>query len=86
MKSFETSATVEDQGRVQVTGVPFAAGTQVEVTISPKVRPGGTSPESDGETLAAARARMQELFRTIKGFRLAPKIPREELYERRSLH
>jgi hypothetical protein len=38
MNSYETSATVEDQGRVQVVGVPFAAGTQVEVTISPKRR------------------------------------------------
>jgi hypothetical protein len=36
MNIFETSATVEDQGRVQVVGVPFAKGTQVEVTISPK--------------------------------------------------
>jgi len=36
MNSYETSATVEDQGRVQVVGVPFAAGTQVQVTISPK--------------------------------------------------
>jgi hypothetical protein len=36
MNTYETSATVEDQGRVQVVGVPFAAGTQVEVTISPK--------------------------------------------------
>jgi hypothetical protein len=34
-KTFETSATVEDQGRVQVAGVPFAAGTRVEVVISP---------------------------------------------------
>jgi hypothetical protein len=38
MNTYETSATVEDQGRVQVVGVPFAAGTQVEVSISPKRR------------------------------------------------
>jgi hypothetical protein len=36
MNTYETSATVEEQGRVQVVGVPFAAGTQVQVTISPK--------------------------------------------------
>jgi hypothetical protein len=36
MKAYETSATVEDEGRVQVVGVPFAAGTQVQVMISPK--------------------------------------------------
>ena len=36
MNTYETSATVEDQGRVEVVGVPFAAGTQVQVTISPR--------------------------------------------------
>lgn len=40
---------------------------------------------TDDQRLAAARARMQELFRSVRGFRLAPKIPREELYERGSL-
>ena len=34
---------------------------------------------------AAAQARMRELFRTVIGFRLAPAIPREKLYERGSL-
>lgn len=36
MKSFETSTTVEPQGDIHVAGVPFAPGTEVEVTISPK--------------------------------------------------
>lgn len=36
MKSFETSTTVEPQGDIRVIGVPFAPGTEVEVTISPK--------------------------------------------------
>lgn len=40
---------------------------------------------ADEQALIAARRRMQELFSTIKGFRLSPKIPREELYERGSL-
>ena len=35
--------------------------------------------------LTAARARMAELFRTVKGFRQSPRIPREELYERGSI-
>ena len=39
MSAFETSATVQERGRVQVAGVPFAPGTEVEVTISPKRRP-----------------------------------------------
>jgi hypothetical protein len=40
------------------------------------------SASGNGDALAAARARMQELFRTVHGFRLTPRIPREELYER----
>ena len=39
MKAYETSTTVGDQGQVRVNGVPFAPGTEVEVTISPKRRP-----------------------------------------------
>lgn len=35
MSSFETTATVENLGEVRVAGVPFAAGTEVEVKISP---------------------------------------------------
>ena len=41
--------------------------------------------EQDEAKLAAARTRMAELFRTVRGFRMAPAIPREELYERGSL-
>ena len=40
-----------------------------------------TSTEN-GDHVAAARLRMQELFRTIRGFPVTVKIPREELYER----
>jgi hypothetical protein len=40
--------------------------------------------KQDDARLASARARMRELFRTVKGFCLAPKIAREELYERGS--
>jgi hypothetical protein len=29
---------VEDQGQLHVAGVPFAPGTEVQVTISPKMR------------------------------------------------
>jgi hypothetical protein len=81
MNTYETSATVEDQGRVQVVGVPFAAGTKVQITISAKGLDVETTPLGD-ETLTAARDRVRELFRTIKGFRNSPRIPREELYER----
>jgi hypothetical protein len=86
MTTYETSAMVEAEGEVRVVGVPFAPGTEVEVTISPRVRSNQASTHADDEALSAARARMRELFRAIKGFRMEPKIPREELYERGSLH
>jgi hypothetical protein len=85
MSTYETSATVQAHGQVHVVGVPFAPGTEVEVTITPKERPGDELTPSDDTALAASRDRMRELFRTIKGFRNSPRIPREELYERGSL-
>jgi hypothetical protein len=85
MKTFETSATVEDQGQIRLAGVPFAPGTEVEITISPKVRSEDEVTNPDDEALAGSRERMRELFRTIKGFRMSPRIPREELYERARL-
>jgi hypothetical protein len=52
MSTFETFATVGEEGRVLVAGVPFAPGTEVEITISPKIRSdeglphgGGAGPE-----------------------------------------
>ena len=35
MNTYETTATVEEQGQVRVAGVPFAPGTEVEITIKP---------------------------------------------------
>lgn len=85
MKAYETSATVGGQGEVRVGGVPFAPGTEVEVTVRPLVRSDDVPTGGDDQALAAARARMQELFRTIKGFRMSPRFSREELYDRRVL-
>jgi hypothetical protein len=36
MRGYETQATVQGHGEVHVAGVPFAAGTEVEVMISPR--------------------------------------------------
>lgn len=85
MNIFETSATVEEQGRVHLAGVPFAAGTEVEITISPKVQTDNELKSPEDEKLAAARERMREQFLTIKGFRMVPKLSREELYDGRCL-
>jgi hypothetical protein len=49
MNSYETSATVEDQGQVRVAGVPFATGTEVEVTISLKRRSEKEPTQANGE-------------------------------------
>jgi len=86
MKTFETSATVEEQGRVLLAGVPFAPGTEVEVTINAKAPPAAEVTRTDEALLAAARERLRELFRTVKGFRNSLRIPREELHERGRLH
>ena len=86
MQSYETSARVEEKGQVTVAGVPFAPGTEVEVTISPKSPSKDRMLPPNDEALTVARDRMRELFRTIRGFRNSPRIPREELYERGSLH
>lgn len=85
MQTYETSATVEDQGQVCVAGVPFAPGTEVEVAISAGRTSKAEVTAPDDESLAAARERMRTLFRTIRGFRNSPRIPREELYDRGSL-
>ena len=85
MHTYETSATVEEQGQIHVANVPFAPGTEVGVTISPKRRSTEEEPSADDEALAATRDRMRELFRTITGFRNSPRIPREELHERGNL-
>lgn len=48
VQTYETSATVEDRGEVRIAGVPFAPGTEVEVTISPRARPeAGPTPSDD---------------------------------------
>ena len=81
MNTFETSALIGAEGQVRVAGVPFEPGTKVEVTIT-RVAENGTSDEE--AALAAARLRMRELFQTVKGFQMTPKLSREELYDRRS--
>jgi hypothetical protein len=82
MNIFETSATIDERGRVLVAGIPFAPGTEVDVKISPRAHSGDEATPTGDEALAAARQRMQELFRTVRGFRNSPRIAREELYER----
>ena len=81
MNTYETSATVEDQGQVHVTGVPFAPGTEVEVTIKP-TQNGGHA------TAAAATDRAARLFAALDKARNTDAVGplhREELYDRKVL-
>lgn len=59
MQSYETSTTVQGQGLVSVTGVPFAPGTEVEVTISPR--------RKSAEEFAAAWQRVCHELRDTTG-------------------
>ena len=59
MKAFETSTTVQPQGDVRVVGVPFAPGTEVEVTISPK--------RKSADDFAAAWQRVTAELRQLPG-------------------
>ncbi len=85
MKTFtETSATVEDQGQVLVAGVPFAPGTQVEVTIREMVAIEANRSPADVDE---ARVRMRDLFARVRARNTEPVGPlrREELYDRKVL-
>lgn len=81
MDTYETSTTVQAQGRVLVGGVPFAPGTEVRITINAV----DGSPAADGERLETVRARMRELFTITRGFRNASLLTREDLYDREDL-
>lgn len=79
MNTYETSATVEEQGRVQLVGLPFAAGTQVQVTISSK--------QLAGEDFATAWRRVCGELRSPPGLRnLTDEHIREEIDRYRAGH
>lgn len=86
MNTYETHATVNDQGRVEVVGVPFAAGSEVQITMSLKRKDNVEMTAADSEALAAARDRLRHLFATTKGFRNSLRFSREDLYERGRVH
>jgi hypothetical protein len=83
MNTFETLATVEAQGQICV-GVPFAPGTEVEVTIREKV-----APDATGATVKSdeARPRLRDVFARVRARNTEPVGPlrREELYDRKVL-
>ena len=73
MKAYETTATVEELGQVHVQGVPFAPGTEVEITIKP-ARNGAAAADRAAQLFAALdRGRNTETVGPLR---------REELYDR----
>jgi hypothetical protein len=87
MNAYETTSTVGEQGQVHLTAVPFAPGTEVEITVSPKL-PADQALTADEARLAAARERMRELFAALDRGRNTGSIGplrREELYDRKVL-
>lgn len=80
MHSYETSATVDQQGQIHVSGVPFAVGTEVEITIKPI--------QNGVVDTAAASERAARLFEALdKARNIEPIGPlrREEIYDRKVL-
>ncbi len=82
MQSYETSATVEPNGQVHLAGVPFAAGTEVEVIISPK-RNGDAMPDADAPDRVA---RLYAALDKARNVQSVGRLEREELYDRNVLH
>lgn len=84
MNTFATTATVEDHGQVRVAGVPFAPGTEVEVTIREKAAADANRPPALADE---ARVRMKDLFARVRARNTEPVGPlrREDLYDRKVL-
>jgi hypothetical protein len=78
MNTFETSATVEAQGQVHLAGVPFAPGTEVEVTIKLAARDEHAAPAAQPDRVARLFAALDHARNTES----VGSLHREELYDR----
>ncbi len=84
MNTFETSATVEDHGQVHLAGVPFAPGTEVEVTIREKVA--GDANPSPATVEDSARPHERPVCPgAARNTEPVGPLRREELYDRKVL-
>lgn len=54
MNTYETSTTVQDHGHIALSGLPFASGTKVEVTINVLADPQAVNPTERAKRLFAA--------------------------------
>jgi len=75
MKAYETSATVDAEGQLRLSSVPFAPGTQVEVTIKP-------TNEMTSEAAAECAARLLAALDQARNTQAVGPLGREQLYDR----
>jgi hypothetical protein len=68
MKTFEVTTIVEPTGEIRLAGVPFSAGTEVEVIVSPK-RPNGDD----------FRRNWEEVCRMLRSLPTAANVSDEEV-------
>lgn len=78
MKSFETTATVENHGEIRLAGVPFAPGTEVEITVTPAQYGDSSTTDRAARLLAA----LDKAHNTVT----AGPLRREELYDRKVIY
>lgn len=82
MQSYETSATVEELGTIRVAGVPFEAGTRVEIKITPALN--GT--ESTSAAVSHRAAQLLSALDKARNVDTVGPLRRAELYDRDMLH
>jgi hypothetical protein len=86
MKAFETTATVDKSGALHLESVPFAPGTQVEVTVSTKFD--AVTAHSSDTTDSQAHGNVEQLLAALDKARNTESVGplrREELYDRKVL-
>lgn len=71
--AFETAATVGGQGEIHLTGIPFAPGTKVDVTVSPVGETGEAATRTSKLFAALDKARNVDSLNTFR---------RDKLYDR----
>ena len=86
MKAYETTATVDKSGELHVQGLPFAPGTQVQVSIVSKTE---LTPQSPSEPAnVPVQENVARLFAALDKARNTESVGplnREELYDRKVL-
>jgi hypothetical protein len=81
MNRYETTARVEDHGEVHLAGVPFAPGTEVEVTV----KPAGNGGEAGVVSASERAGRLFAALSKARNTETVGPLRREELYDRKVL-